>query len=263
MAWTNTKIAIVVTAVTLLVLLTAGVLMLVMVRTDGFGLWSGGVPAPETRAMTDNARRIFTNRINDAHRIPDPLYTYPEGDEVTHRYLESVVQRFRRELDLAQAIKGDRELTGEDITNRTIYIYGSPQNHSLFRQVRDQLPLVFEDDGVVVGNRKCLGQDVGAIFVCPNPFNPEHRFIVYGAVSPGALRDMNNIFHGPTDYVVFNDTTREFAKRGMQSRDCFLVAGAFDRSDPNHWRVDDALSRTPSGELQEATRDVVVAGRGK
>jgi len=129
--------------------------------------------------------------------------------------------------------------------------------------VREQLPIVFEDDGVVVGSRKCVGKDVGAIFVCPNPFNPEHRFMVYGAVSPAALKDMNSVFHGPTDYVVFNDTTRQFAKRGMRSSDCFLLAGAFDRSDPNHWRVDDALSQTPPGELREATRDVVVAGRGK
>jgi len=167
MAWTNRKIAIVATAAALLVLLTTGVTTLVVVKTRGFGLWSGGVSTPEPRPTAGNARRILTNGINDGHRIPTALHL-SEGDDVTHRYLEAVIKRFRRELDLAQTIKSDRELTGEDITNRTIYIYGSPQNHSLFRRVREQLPIVFEDDGVVVGSRKCVGKDVGAIFVCPN-----------------------------------------------------------------------------------------------
>lgn len=263
MAWTNTKTAIVATTAGLL---TLGTTTLVVVKTDGFGLWSKGSEVPAMRAKADPARRVFTDGINKAHRIPDPLYTYPEGDEGTRRYVEAVVERFRRELDVAETIKSDRELTGEDITNRTIYIYGSPQNHSLFRRVREQLPLVFEDDGIVVGSRKCLGQDVGAIFVCPNPFNPEHRFVVYGAVSPAALKDMNGVFHGPTDFVVFNNTTRQLAKRQMQSREsseCFLVNGAFDRSDPAVWRVDDELCQRPSGELLEATRDVVVARGGK
>ena len=76
MAWTNTKITIV---ATLFILLTAGLVTLVVVKTGGFRLWSAGVPAPQSRATATEARRVITNGINDAHRIPDPLYTYPEG----------------------------------------------------------------------------------------------------------------------------------------------------------------------------------------
>ena len=202
-------------------------------------------------------RQILSDGINKAHEIPNAIYTYPDGDETTHRYLEGILKQFAKNMGPGRTIKSDRELTEQDIQTRTIYIYGSPQNHTFFRRVRNQLPIVFEDDGIVVGTKKCKGSDVGAIFVCPNPINPKNRLVVYGTVSPDALMDMNSIFHGPTDYIVFNNATRQF--RGLKSADQFLLMGSFDKSDPASWRVDETLQVLPPTVLQKATTGVVVA----
>jgi RNA polymerase sigma factor (sigma-70 family) len=254
MAWTKAKTAVV--AVTAVILATGTTT--VVIKTGAFGIEHGKSPRPrETMAKSNKSPRIFSNGINNAHRIPNSLYTYPSGDETTHRYLEAVVKRFRKELNPARVIKSDRELSEADIQSQTIYIYGSPENHSFFRRVREQLPLVFEDDGIVVGKTKCVGRDVGAIFVCPNPLNPKNRLIIYGAVSPEALQDMNAVFHGPTDYIIFNNATRQFT--GADASDCFLLLGAFDKSDPARWRVDEELQLLPPKDLQRATSRVVVA----
>jgi hypothetical protein len=108
----------------------------------------------------------------------------------------------------------------------------------------------------VVGNKKCKGRDVGAIFTCPNPLSPQHQLVIYGTVSPEALKNMNGVFHGPTDYVIFNNTTRQF--RGANAADCYLLLGSFDKSDPAHWRVDESLQLLPPKALQKATAGVVV-----
>ena len=244
MAWTKAKIAAVTAAA---VFLTAGAAT-VAVKTGGFGIWK-----------VTKQPRIRTNGINQAGRIPGAIRTYAQGDEMTRRYLEGVLRTFRLAPD--RTIKSDRELTEQDLQTRTIYIYGTPENHSLFRRVRDQLPLIFEEDGIVVGNKKCMGWDVGAIFVCPSPFNPEQRLVIFGTVSPDALNDMNAVFHGPTDYVIFNNATRLFgrSKGGKSPEDDFLLEGAFDKSDPAHWRVDEALQLRPPKALQKATAGVVVA----
>jgi hypothetical protein len=215
---------------------------------------SGG---SETMKKLMESPQIYNNGINDVQRLPDRLYTYPAGDETTRLYIEGLFKRFKINLDMARSIKSDRELTEEDIQTRTILIYGSPENHSFFQKVRDQLPIVFESDGVVVGNKKCVGRDVGAIFACPNPVNPKNRLIIYGTVSPDALKNMNGVFHGPTDYVVFNNTTRQFI--GLEPIDSFLLMGAFDKSDPAHWRVDARLQLLPPTDLQRATASVIVA----
>jgi RNA polymerase sigma factor (sigma-70 family) len=252
MAWTKAKTAAVTAAV---VILAAGTTT-VVIKSGVFGNEHPKSNLPSETWSKFN-RRVLSDGLNQAHKIPNAIFTYPDGDETTLRYLEDVLKMFARNMGPGRTIKSDRELTEQDIQTRTIYIYGSPENHSFFRRVRDQLPIVFEDDGIVVGNKKFMGRDVGAIFVCPNPLNPENRLVVYGTVSPGALHNMNAIYHGPTDYVVFNNTTRQF--RGVNAADQFLVMGSFDKSDPTNWRVDEALQVLPPIALQRATAKVVVA----
>jgi hypothetical protein len=74
---------------------------------------------------------------------------------------------------------------------------------------------------------------------------------------------MNAVFHGPTDYVIFNNATRLFGRskggKSPEGEDDFLLEGAFDKSDPAHWRVDEALQLRPPKALQKATAGVVVA----
>ena len=239
MAWTKMKTA----AVAAVVIILATGTTAVVLKTAA---------ASRTRI----AEQIFSNGLNNAQGIPGAIYTYHDGDEKTHRYIEAILKRFYKN-DLTRTIKSDSALTEEDIQTQTIFIYGSPQNHAFFQRVRDQLPIVFEDDGVVVGKKKFRGQDVGAIFECPNPLSPGNRLIVYGTVSPDALNDMNSIFHGPTDYIVFNNTTRQF--RGVKDSECFLVVGAFDKTYPAHWRVDEKLELLPPKNLQRAITGVVAA----
>jgi hypothetical protein len=249
MAWTKAKIAIVSAAAVLAVAGTTTV----VIRT-GILDRNGSGPLLEQSASW---KKVFSNGINNAHNLPNAIYTYPEGDEKTHAYVEQMIRQFRRDLDPAQAVKSDRELTEQDIHDRTIYIYGSPENHSLFRRVREDLPLVFEADGIRVGKQKCLGRDVGAIFVCPNPINPKNRLVVYGTVAPETLRNMNSIYHGPTDFIVFNNLTRRFTQLPDSNR--FLLVGAFDKSDPEHWRVDENLEATPPKPLQRLVAQTVMA----
>ena len=256
MAWTKAKT----TAVAVAAAIVATGTTAIVIKTGAFGIGRGNANRPpETQVKLSRSPKIYSNGINDAHRLSDHLFTYPAGDEATRLYVLQMITRFRMAADPAHAIKSDRDLTEQDIQTQNIYIYGSPENHSFFQRVRDQLPIVFEDDGIMVGNKKCKGRDVGAIFTCPNPLSPEHRLVIYGTVSPEALKNMNGVFHGPTDYVVFNNTTRQFsAKKGYETEDDFLLLGSFDKSDPARWRVDEKLQLLPPKALQKATAGVVV-----
>jgi RNA polymerase sigma factor (sigma-70 family) len=239
MAWTKMKTAAVAAVA---IILATGTTTVVIKTTEA------------SRAKVE--QQVFSNGLNNAQAIPNAVYVYHEGDEKTHRYIETVIKHFYKN-DPTRTIKSDSALTEEDIQTRTIFIYGSPQNHTFFQRVRDQLPIIFKDDGIVVGKKKFIGQDVGAIFECPNPLSTEHRLIIYGTVSPDALNDMNSIFHGPTDYIVFNNTTRQF--RGVKDSERFLLLGAFDKSDSANWRVNEKLELLPPKNLQRATAGVVVA----
>jgi hypothetical protein len=247
MAWTKGRVATI--AVVVVIILSGAITILI--NSGAFG--NRGGSATMTKLMRQPG--IYTNGINNAFHMADPLYTYPNGDETTHQHILALFKKFHAQLDPARALKSDRELTEEDVRTRTLIVYGSPENHSLFRRIRDRLPLVFENDGVVVGRKKYLGRDVGAIFVCPNPLSTDHLMIIYGTVSPTALRNMNGVYHGPTDYVIFNDTTRNCV--GMDRIDCFLLMGTFDKSDPVRWRVDEIHQLLPPDSMLRATEGIV------
>ena len=252
MAWTKAKTA----ALTAAAVILATGTTVVAVKNSGSARTSGS-KSWQTMAQAGQLPSIFTDGLNREHNRPGALYTYPAGDETTHRYVIEMVKKFRKDLDPSRDIKSDTEISDTDIKTRTIYIYGSPENHSLFRRVAGDLPIKFEADGVVVGGKKYLGRDVGAIFTCPDPLSPDNHLVVYGTVSPEALVDMNSIFHGPTDYVIFNNITRQFAK--VNDPDRFLLLGSFDKSDPTHWRVSESLEFSPPKALQLATSRVLVA----
>jgi RNA polymerase sigma factor (sigma-70 family) len=255
MAWTKAKTAAVAVAT---VIVATGTTTLVVKTCAHSG--SKTIEPGAIEATIKKSPAIFSNGINNAHRVPAAIYTYPDGDETTHKYVENLVKNFSAKIGPGRIIKSDRQLTEQDIQTKDIYIYGSPENHTLFERVRDQLPIVFESDGIVVGDKKCLGRDVGAIFICPNPLNPQNQLVIYGTVSPEALKNMNAVFHGPTDYVVFNNTTRQRkANSEEEAMSNFLLLGSFDKSDPGHWRVDNTLQLRPLKDLQRATAKVVVA----
>ena len=251
MAWTKAKAAVV--TVTAVLLATA--------TTTTIVVKSGVFEDKSTEARLAAAPQIGNGGINLAHGLPNKLFTYPQGDEAARLSLEGTVGTFFKSLDPAKVVKSDRDLTDADIRDATIYIYGSPESHSFFEQVRDQLPLRFERDGIVVGNKKCQGRDVGAIFTCPNPRNPSHQLVVYGAVSPEAVVNMAAVYNGPTDYVVFNNTTRRFQPFRREPGEQYLLLGSFDKSDPAHWRVDQRLQLLPRRALRRATAGTVVALR--
>lgn len=248
MSWTRGKTAAVVFVG---VIILCGAITILI----NYGVFSGR-RSSETAGNPAGSTSIYTQGINDALRMADRIYTYASGDEATRLYIEALFRTFSINLDAARSIKSDHDLTEEDIRSRTIVLYGSPQNHSFFRRVRDRLPLLFENDGIVVGDKKCIGRDVGAIFVCPNPVNPRNQLVIYGTVLPEALKNMNGVFHGPTDYVIFNNTTRQYT--GLDRNESFLFMGAFNKSDPDHWRVDPNLRLLPPPALQRAIEGVII-----
>jgi len=236
MAWTKTKIA--VTTAVILGVATVG-------TTIGVRSLVSHLHQPLARD-TRGTKRIITDGLNRAHNVSNPLYVYASGDEATRRHLMGILARFRKGFRPQDILRSDTEVTEEELKSRTVYLYGAANSHRILRRFRDQLPIRFDDTGLTAGQRRFSGADVGAIFFCPNPLNPELDMIVYGTVAPAALREMNNVFHGPTDFVIFNDTTRQMAGNEVPEDICHLLSGAFDQTDAEHWKVsEDMLNELP------------------
>jgi len=196
---------------------------------------------------------IRTQGVNTAVILPNRLYVYPANDTSIKEYIEKMMAKLR----ISAPMKSDNEVTEQDLKTSTLIVYGTPQNNSILKDMRDDLPIQIHREGIAVGNNQCIGPDVGVIMVCPNPWNRENRVLVYGGVSPEVVIGINGVFHGPTDYVVFNNKTRSMRKYRHHPADCFLLKGSFDKTDPDNWEVTDELMILPSPEVLKKIKGVM------
>ncbi|MDQ3687048.1 MAG: prolyl oligopeptidase family serine peptidase, partial [Acidobacteriota bacterium] len=70
-------------------------------------------------------------------------------------------------------IKTDVEVTREDIASHNLILFGDAGTNALIAQINDELPIKLTAKGLMVGGRQVAGDDLGAVFVLPNPLNRE------------------------------------------------------------------------------------------
>jgi pimeloyl-ACP methyl ester carboxylesterase len=127
--------------------------------------------------------------------------------------------------------KADKDVSANDIKEKNLVLFGTPQTNLIVKSIADKLPVKFLKDGIEVAGKSYEGKDVGLVMVYPSPLNPERYVLLlpenYGLYTshPDAL-GMNVL--GFPDYVVGKPQT---AWGGNTIK--ILTQGTFDST----WRL--------------------------
>jgi hypothetical protein len=207
----------------------------------------------------------LTGPIVDAYQMPF-LYVYGtispnnyENGEI-ERTAREVVEKWKVLRNRDVPIKKDVDVTPQDIQQYHLVLYGNENNNKIIKQVAEQMPIRFKDNEVVVGDRSYKGYDVGAIFVHPNPLNPNKYVLVYGAVTFHGISEINAVKASETDFVIFNEQTK-IRSAGMNAGP--LETGYFDKTDPLNWKVVPLPKPTPPVKVVEETSYQPVQDKSK
>ncbi len=132
-------------------------------------------------------------------------------------------------------IQLDTELSNEDIFHKNLILFGTHTSNTVIARVFGELPIQIFPDRVRIGKDFLAGQDIGAVFVYPNPLNHRKYVVVISGSTADSYRLATRL-HLPElpDYVVFDRTS--FASPETEYR----RAGFFDK----HWK----LSRLINGD---------------
>lgn len=139
-----------------------------------------------------------------------------QAQEKIHAYVVSIKKKFFPK----NPVLTDKEALTEDLSGCAVVIYGTVRGNLLLAKHFKDMPFKVEADRIV-GAQPYEGSDLRLIFAWPNPFNGQKGFLVYTAQRARDIPGINNVFHGPTDYVI---------ARGIQ----VLKAGNF-RKDTGRW----------------------------
>jgi len=159
----------------------------------------------------DYANRSLIN-LNSTFEYVDFLVVSKNengNEEAILEYVTKIRDRFMK----AKRIITDQEAFDLDISQYSFMIYGTVQNNLLLQKYRNDLPVVVSDASIKADKEYEITNGK-AIFNMLHPTNPKKYFIVYTAQEPSGIPEINNVFHGPTNYVVFQDR-QHVLKSGM------------------------------------------------
>lgn len=90
-----------------------------------------------------------------------------------------------------------------DLSEYAIVAYGTIESNLFLKQYASSFP--FRIDQVVYADKEYTEKDIKLISCVPNPLNPEKGMSIYTALSNKNIKDINKVFHGNEDYILFLD----------------------------------------------------------
>jgi len=167
---------------------------------DGWRLATRTWPEPGTR------RAGTGGPIRDVYH--EPLTFVVGTQDPDHTLINRLVaRRWSRPKGwiVDYPVVDDDEVTDEMIEERALVLIGPPSSNSVHARVADRLPIRVTDEAVVVGEREHRGAQVGAVFVAPNPLNPDRSVLVIAGPHPLGTWRATELPDILPDYVVFDE----------------------------------------------------------
>jgi len=121
--------------------------------------------------------------------------------EKIHTFVRNIQKRFYKD----RPILTDKEALQKDLSENTVIAYGTPKGNLFIAGYIAGMPIKVESDRIVA-DKVYKGTNLRFISAWPNPRNPEKGMVFYTAQRPQDVLNINNVFHGPTDYVIAKAT---------------------------------------------------------
>ena len=189
---------------------------------------------------------IVTKRTGLSGPIEDALFepllfvygTLDAAEETLSKRLIDQLIHGRSGVTIDWPVKADRDVTEQDLIDRSIVVVGTPSGNSLLRRVNDRLPIRAVKNAIIVGRTAYRGQAPAAAFIYPNPLSPNRYLTVYTAASLEGLYFVGHLPETLPDYVVFDGPSMTYKHGRIFDTRPVLRAGFFDHS----WRLPDFVT---------------------
>jgi len=156
----------------------------------------------------------------------------PREKDTNFRMADEFAEKWKRWANARARLKSDEEVTEQDLQDSNLILYGGPKSNKITAQINDYLPIRFDGEAIVMGDRRYEGPDVGMKVCYPSPFNPQRYVCVFAGVTWRATYGINGRFGNWFDWGIFDD--RNWFDFGIfdartQDPETWLAVGFFDQ----------------------------------
>jgi pimeloyl-ACP methyl ester carboxylesterase len=160
---------------------------------DGQTWRLGALPDGELRKRHD-----LQGPIDDA--FMDSFVFVRPGGKCAHEAVEKWVQsemehaivHWRQQFRGHARVKGDNEITDDDLASSNLVLWGDPQSNALLQRIADKLPIQWNAKEIVVGGRRFPADRHAPVLIYPNPLNSQKYVVVNSSFTYREYDYLNN-----------------------------------------------------------------------
>lgn len=108
---------------------------------------------------------------------PTATGNHPKVDQWVETEFKRAVREWHRQMRGDAIVKSSDELKPEDIENYNLILWGDPLSNPTLGKMADKLPIQWNREQVVMGDRKFDAANHVPVLIYPNPLNPQ-RYVV-------------------------------------------------------------------------------------
>jgi hypothetical protein len=170
---------------------------------------------PELLNVLDSLQKVeywkqinvnFGGTLNAVLTEEKTVWIYPtqdldtEGLKIAQDYALQIFNTFAKPR--GGILLADTTALKTNLSEYGIIAYGTIESNLFLKQYASTFPFKIENQ-TIYADKEYKDKDIKFISCVPNPQNPEKGMSIYTALSNKNIQGINNVFHGPEDYVVF------------------------------------------------------------
>jgi len=150
----------------------------------------------------------------------------PAAAEWAEAQLSQAMSDWELQFRAKPLVKDDNDVTGADIADCNLILWGDPNSNSVIARVIDRLPLKWTETTLQLGQAKADPATHAPVLIFPNPLNPRRYAVLNSGFTFSRFGHMSNATQTPKlpDWALVD--MRQPYNAG--DPDCIAAAGFFD-----------------------------------
>ncbi len=152
-----------------------------------------------------NAWSQFVGPINAAFMNPKKAWIYPTNDKdinTINSLKDYVTEMFNNFKSDGSIIIPDSIAVTQDLSDFGLVVYGTITTNLFLTKYKSLLKFKLENNLIIFGDNTYRDENTRLITCLPNPQNNKNGMIIYTALTNNRIIGINEVFHGPEDYVI-------------------------------------------------------------
>lgn len=164
------------------------------------GKWQAKPPGtPDALRKKHDLQGPIDDAFMDSFLVVRPTGTAKSAkvDAWAKAEADHAVEHWRRQFRGDARVKSDTEVTDADIASANLVLFGDPRGNAVLRKIADKLPIRWEGDKIVAGDRSFSAEDHAPILIYPNPLNPKKYVVLNSGFTYREYDYLNNARQTP------------------------------------------------------------------